>query len=154
MQGATLAEKRSMTIEEIMRYLPHRYPMLLVDRILEAEPGVRVVGLKNVTMNEQFFQGHYPGMPIMPGVLIIEAIAQAGAVILLTDPVYEGKVPIIGAIEDVKFKRPVVPGDQLRSEVELLWIRNSIGKIKGTATVDGELVCQIELTFKLKGRTD
>lgn len=139
-----------MNINEIMRFLPHRYPMLLVDRILEVEPNKRCKGLKNVTMNEAFFQGHYPGMPIMPGVLIIEAMAQAGAVILLSDPKYQGLVPIIGAIDEVKFKRPVVPGDQLITEIELLWIKSNVGKIKGIATVDGELACSIELIFKLK----
>lgn len=138
-----------MDVVEIMKYLPHRYPMLLVDRILEVETNKRCIGLKNVTANEAFFQGHYPGMPIMPGVLIVEAIAQAGCVILLSDPQYTGYVPIIGAIDEVKFKRPVVPGDQLISEVELLWIRSGIGKLKGTATVDGELVCSMTLTFKL-----
>jgi len=139
-----------LNINEIMNFLPHRYPMLLVDRILEVEPNKRCKGLKNVTMNEAFFQGHYPGMPIMPGVLIIEAMAQAGAVILLSDPKYHGMVPIIGAIDEVKFKRPVVPGDQLITEIELLWIKGGVGKIKGTASVDGELACSIELIFKLK----
>ncbi|MBS1704609.1 MAG: 3-hydroxyacyl-ACP dehydratase FabZ [Armatimonadetes bacterium] len=138
-----------MNITEIMKYLPHRYPMLLVDRIVEVVPNERCVGLKNVTINEAFFQGHYPGSPIMPGVLIIEAIAQAGAVILLTDPQYEGLVPVIGAISEAKFRRPVVPGDQMRTEVELLWIKNSVGKIKGTATVEGEVAASMELTFKL-----
>jgi beta-hydroxyacyl-ACP dehydratase FabZ len=137
-----------MTITEIMEYLPHRYPMLLVDRILEVGPK-HCVGLKNVSMNEAFFQGHYPGFPIMPGVLIIEAMAQAGAVILLSNPDYKGLIPMIGAIDDVKFKRPVVPGDQLRLEIEMLWLRSSIGRIKGVATVDGEVAAQMEMTFKL-----
>jgi beta-hydroxyacyl-ACP dehydratase FabZ len=137
-----------MTITEIMEYLPHRYPMLLVDRILEVGPK-HCVGLKNVSMNEAFFQGHYPGFPIMPGVLIIEAMAQAGAVILLSNPDYKGLIPMIGAIDDVKFKRPVVPGDQLRLEIEMLWLRSSIGRIKGIATVDGEVAAQMEMTFKL-----
>jgi len=147
--GKTLREPKRMNINEIMEYLPHRYPMLLVDRILEVIPGERVTGLKNVTFNEAFFQGHYPGFPIMPGVLIIEAMAQAGAVILLSDPQYQGLTPIIGAIDDVKFKRPVVPGDQLKTEIEMLWFRNGIGRIKGVATVDGELAASMELTFKL-----
>lgn len=123
--------------------------MLLVDRIVE-HSGNRCVGIKNVTINEAFFQGHYPGMPIMPGVLIIEAMAQAGAVLLLAEPEYEGLVPVIGAIDDVKFRRMVVPGDQLRSEIELIWIRNNIGRIRGKATVDGELAASMEMTFKLK----
>ncbi len=138
-----------MNVNEIMQVLPHRYPMLMVDRILEVEPGVRCKGLKNVTMNEEFFQGHYPGMPIMPGVLIIEAMAQAGAVILLTDPKFAGMIPVIGSIDDVKYKRPVIPGDALITDVELLWMRSSIGRIKAEASVDGELAAQMELTFKL-----
>ena len=132
-----------------MEYLPHRYPMLLVDRILEVQPGKCCRGLKNVTFNEAFFQGHYPGMPIMPGVLIVEAMAQAGAVVLLSNPEHTGKVPIIGAIEEVKLKRPVVPGDQLISDVELVWFRNGIGRMKGIATVDGEVVATMLCTFKL-----
>lgn len=141
-----------MDIEEIMEYLPHRYPMLLVDRVLEVVPGKSMRGLKNVTINESFFQGHYPGRPIMPGVLIIEAIAQAGAVILLSDPTYQGYLPIIGAIDEIRFKRPVVPGDQLVSEVELLKIKSFVGKIRGRATVEGELVAEMEMTFKLMAR--
>ena len=117
--------------------------------ILEIVPGKTCVGLKNVTMNEQFFQGHYPGRPIMPGVLIIEAMAQAGAILILSMPENEGKAPLIGAIDNVKFKRPVVPGDQLISNTELLWFRNSIGKMKATATVNGENVASMELTFKV-----
>ncbi len=132
-----------------MKVLPHRYPILLVDRILEVEPGVRCVGIKNVTINEGFFQGHYPGQPIMPGVLIVESLAQCGAVILLSQDSYRGMVPVIGAIDNVKFKRQVVPGDQLRLEIELLWIKSSIGRIKGVATVDGQLAAQMEMTFKL-----
>lgn len=132
-----------------MKYLPHRYPMLLVDRILEVVPGKTCVGLKNVTMNEQFFQGHYPGRPIMPGVLIIEAMAQAGAILILSMPENQGKAPLIGAIDNVKFKRPVVPGDQLISNTELLWFRNSVGKMKAIATVNGENVATMELTFKV-----
>ncbi len=138
-----------MNVSEIMEVLPHRYPMLLVDRILELESGKRVKGLKNVTMNEAFFQGHYPGMPIMPGVLIVEAIAQAGAVILLTFETYKGMVPVIGGIDDVKLRRPVVPGDTLISDVELLWIKSGVGKIKGSASVEGQIVASMELTFKL-----
>ncbi len=138
-----------LDINAIMKVLPHRYPILLVDRILEVEPGVRCVGIKNVTINEGFFQGHYPGQPIMPGVLIIESLAQCGAVILLSQDSYRGMVPVIGAIDNVKFKRQVVPGDQLRLEIELLWIKSSIGRIKGVATVDGQLAAQMEMTFKL-----
>ncbi len=138
-----------MNVTEIMQVLPHRYPMLLVDRIIELEPGKRAKGLKNVTMNEQFFQGHYPGMPLMPGVLIIEAMAQAGAVILLANETYEGMVPVIGAVDDVKLRRPVVPGDTLISDVELMWIKNGVGRIKAVATVEGQIVASMEMTFKL-----
>ena len=141
-----------MTITEILNILPHRYPMLMVDRILEVEPGKRSKGLKNVTMNEPHFQGHYPGLPIMPGVLIIEALAQAGAVILLSEEKYLGMVPMIGSIDGVKFRRPVVPGDQLILDSELLWIKSNVGRLKGRATVDGELVAEMEMTFKLARR--
>jgi len=138
-----------MTIDEIMQVLPHRYPMLMVDRILDVVPGKSCRGLKNVTMNEEFFQGHYPGLPIMPGVLIVEAMAQAGAVILLSDPKFQGQIPVIGAIDDVKYRRQVRPGDQLITDVELMWLRGSIGRISAVARVDGDVAAQMELTFKL-----
>jgi beta-hydroxyacyl-ACP dehydratase FabZ len=125
--------------------------MLLVDRILEMdENGLRCRGLKNVTINEPFFQGHYPGRPIMPGVLILEAMAQVGAALLLKKPELAGRSPLIGAIDGVKFKRPVVPGDQLITECEILWVRNSIGKMRSTATVDGDVAASMEMTFKLR----
>lgn len=132
-----------------MGYLPHRYPMLLVDRIEDLEDSKSCVAIKNVTINEPFFVGHYPGFPIMPGVLIIEAMAQAGAVILLCDKRFEGLVPVIGNIDDVKFRRQVVPGDQLRTQVALVWMRGTIGRIKCEATVEGDLAASMELTFKL-----
>jgi beta-hydroxyacyl-ACP dehydratase FabZ len=137
-----------MDINEIMRVLPHRFPMLLVDRITDVSEA-SAQGIKNVTINEAFFQGHYPGRPIMPGVLILEAMAQTGAVILLANPAYAGRIPVIGAIDDVKYKRQVVPGDQLLIDVELLWMRQGVGRIKAKATVDGDLAAQMELTFKL-----
>lgn len=137
-----------MDINQIMEVLPHRFPMLLVDRILEVSEN-KCKGLKNVTINEAFFQGHYPGRPIMPGVLILEAMAQTGAVILLAQPAYRGQIPVIGGIDDVKYKRQVVPGDQLVIDVELLWIRQGVGRIKATASVEGDLAAQMELTFKL-----
>lgn len=139
-----------MNILKILQTLPHRYPMLLVDRVVDVEPGVRCRGIKNVTINEPYFQGHYPNMPIMPGVLIVEAMAQAGAVILLADPRYEGLVPVIGGIDDVRFRRPVVPGDQLIIDVELLWFRAGVGRIKCAAHVDGEPTAQMEMIFKLQ----
>jgi 3-hydroxyacyl-[acyl-carrier-protein] dehydratase len=131
-----------INIEQIMEYLPHRYPMLLVDRILEVEPGKCCTGLKNVTMNEAFFQGHYPGMPIMPGVLIVEAMAQAGAIVILSDVKNKGLVPLIGAINDVKF-----------TKAELVWFRNGVGRMKSVATVDGEVAASMELTFKVIQRS-
>ena len=136
-------------IEEIMQHLPHRYPMLLVDRVLEVIPGVSCRGLKNVTINEAFFQGHYPGAPVMPGVLIIEAIAQAGAILLLSDPVHKGKIPLIGSFDNLKFRKPVVPGDQLISNVRLVFYRSGVGKFAGEAAVDGEVVASMECAFKL-----
>lgn len=142
------AEPVVYAIEDIMGFLPHRFPMLLVDRILEVN-GRTIKALKNVTINEPFFEGHYPGKPIMPGVLIIEAMAQAGAVLLLAQDMYKGMVPLIGAIDKVKFRRPVVPGDQLITTGELVAIKGSVGKLAATATVNGELVASLEMTFKL-----
>lgn len=129
--------------------LPHRYPFLLVDRILELEPGKRAVGIKNVTMNEYFFQGHFPGQPIMPGVLMVEALAQIGAVALLTMEGNEGKIPMFTGIEKLRFKRQVVPGDTLRLEMEVLQMRGPMGRGQGTVTVDGEMAVKGELLFFL-----
>lgn len=127
--------------------------MLLVDRILEVDPENRSCrGLKNVTINEPFFQGHYPGKPIMPGVLIIESMAQVGASLLMTEPSFANHIPLIGAIDDVKFKRMVVPGDQLIMDVQILWFRNSVGRIKAVATVDGDMAATMEMTFKMGPR--
>jgi beta-hydroxyacyl-ACP dehydratase FabZ len=139
----------TLDIQAILAILPHRYPMLLVDRVVILEPGKRCTGLKNVTINEPFFQGHYPGLPIMPGVLIIEAIAQVGAVMLLSIPHLKGQIPLIGAIEDVKFRKPVVPGDQLVTELDVLWMRGSIGKCGAVGKVDGQVVVSFEMTFKI-----
>lgn len=138
-----------MDIQEIMQHLPHRYPILLVDRIVEVEPRKRCVGIKNVTMNEPHFQGHYPGTPIMPGVLIIEAMAQAGAVILLSDSELGGLLPVIGGIDNVKFRRQVVPGDQLRMEIELVRFKGTVGKIHAVATVEGQTAAEMDMVFKL-----
>jgi beta-hydroxyacyl-ACP dehydratase FabZ len=139
-----------MNIEDIQAILPHRYPMLMVDRIVSVDPdGKKCRGIKNVTINEPFFQGHYPGKPIMPGVLIIEAMAQAGAALVLTDPKRVGMVPLIGSIDEVKFKRPVIPGDQLVIDIELLWTKGDVGKIRAVANVDGELAASMLLVFKL-----
>jgi beta-hydroxyacyl-ACP dehydratase FabZ len=135
-----------MTINEIMKVLPHRYPMLLVDRIIEIEEGKRIVGLKNVTANEQFFQGHFPGAPVMPGVLIVEAMAQCAAVLFLRDiPERDTKLFLFGGVDRARFRKPVFPGDQLRLECEVLQKRSSTVKIRGVAKVDGAVVAEAEL---------
>ena len=132
-----------LDVKEIQKILPHRYPFLLVDRIVELEPQKRIVGLKNVTINEPWFAGHFPDYPIMPGVLIVEAMAQTGGVLLLRDvPDREGKVVLFTSIEEAKFRRPVVPGDQLRLELEVLALRNTVCKMRARATVDGRLVAE------------
>lgn len=123
--------------------------MLLVDRVEIIEPAKKCWGIKNVTINEPFFQGHYPGFPIMPGVLIVESMAQVGAVLLLSVPAFEGMAPVIGAIDEVKFKKPVVPGDQLRTDIDVLWVRGSIGKCTALGTVNGEVVASFIMTFKI-----
>lgn len=141
-----------MDVEEIRSLLPHRYPLLLVDRILELEPGKRAVGLKNVTVNEDFFNGHFPGQAIMPGVLVLEAMAQAGAVIMLSHPEHAKKLAVITGCENVRFRRPVVPGDTLVTEVNLLWFRRNIGKIRMVGKVNEEIAAEGELTFALTER--
>lgn len=135
--------------QEIQQILPHRYPFLLVDRIVEMEEGIRAVGIKNVTINEEFFNGHFPGYPVMPGVLIVEALAQVGGVAMLAKEENKGKLALFAGIDKCRFKRQVKPGDQLRLEVEILRLKGSIGKGKGVATVDGELVCEAELMFAI-----
>ncbi|THE09782.1 3-hydroxyacyl-ACP dehydratase FabZ [Bacillus timonensis] len=141
-------------INEIKEIIPHRYPFLLVDRILELEEGKRALGLKNVTANEEFFNGHFPDYPVMPGVLIVEALAQVGAVAMLKKEENKGRLAFFAGIDNCRFKRQVVPGDQLRLEVEITRLRGSIGKGKGIATVDGELVCETEIMFALGEKSE
>ncbi|MBY6037303.1 3-hydroxyacyl-ACP dehydratase FabZ [Fictibacillus nanhaiensis] len=138
-----------LTIEEIKEIIPHRYPFLLVDRILEVDEGQRAVGIKNVTANEEFFNGHFPEYPVMPGVLIVEALAQVGAVAMLKKEENRGRLAFFAGIDNCRFKKQVVPGDQLRLEVEMTRVRGSIGKGKGIATVDGQVACEVEITFAL-----
>jgi beta-hydroxyacyl-ACP dehydratase FabZ len=143
------------SVTEIMKFLPHRYPFLLVDRIVELEPPQRIVGLKNVTINEQFFQGHFPGAPVMPGVLIIEAMAQVAGVMIYRDMPDEEKsrkLIYFTGIENAKFRRPVVPGDQLRIEMELVNRRNTFGKMAGRALVDGKLAAEATVMFAIADR--
>uniref|UniRef100_A0A831TFZ7 3-hydroxyacyl-[acyl-carrier-protein] dehydratase FabZ n=1 Tax=Thermorudis peleae TaxID=1382356 RepID=A0A831TFZ7_9BACT len=135
--------------QQIQEIIPHRYPFLLVDRIVEIEWGQRAVGIKNVTVNEPFFQGHFPGNPIMPGVLIVEALAQVGAVAILGMEEHRGKLAFFAGIERVRFKRPVRPGDVLRLEVQVGKMRRNIGTGTGKATVDGQVVAEGELMFAL-----
>jgi len=132
-----------------MEIIPHRYPMLMIDRVLELEPGRRVVAIKNLSMNEPVFQWHYPGNPIFPGVLILEAMAQAGAVAVLSQPEFAGKVPLFAGIDEARFRRPVLPGDQLRLEVELVAMRRGLGIGKGQAFVGDELKAEATLKFAL-----
>jgi 3-hydroxyacyl-[acyl-carrier-protein] dehydratase len=136
-------------IVKIMSIIPHRYPFLLVDRILEVEPRKKAVGIKNVTVNESFFQGHYPGMPIMPGVLIVEAMAQVGGIAMLSDSNGMEKVPLFGSIEDARFRKQVVPGDQLKIQAEIIKLRGTVGKVSGKAYIGDDLAAEALLTFVL-----
>jgi len=136
--------------EEIQKYLPHRYPFLLVDRVIEIEENKRIVAIKNVTINEPFFTGHFPGHPVMPGVLIIEAMAQiAGLLGLFSSKNKEAKVAYFMSIDKAKFRKPVVPGDQIRFEIEPLKMRNAIWRVKGNAFVDDKLAAEAELQLML-----
>lgn len=133
----------------IQKILPHRFPFLLVDKIVELEIGKRAVGIKNVTINEYFFQGHFPQYPVMPGVLIVEALAQTGGIAVGSMEEYKGRIAFFAGIDNVRFKRQVKPGDTLRLEVELTQLRRSIGMASAVATVDGEIACKGDIMFAI-----
>lgn len=137
-------------INEIKKILPHRYPFLLVDKVEYLEEGSKVIAYKNVTANEEFFQGHYPEYPIMPGVLIVEALAQTGAIALLTKEEFKGKTPLFAGINKARFKKQVVPGDVLKLEVEITKLKGPVGIGKGTASVDGKIACSGEILFAIQ----
>jgi 3-hydroxyacyl-[acyl-carrier-protein] dehydratase len=144
-----------MDINEIQKILPHRYPFLLVDYIEELEPGKRVVGIKNVTINEPFFPGHFPGAPVMPGVLIVEAMAQVGAVMVMRDlPDREKKLVYFMGIDQARFRQPVVPGNQLRMVLEVLKMKARVGKLRGEAFVNGKLVAEAEILSSIVDRSE
>ncbi|HEX2172465.1 MAG TPA: 3-hydroxyacyl-ACP dehydratase FabZ [Dehalococcoidia bacterium] len=139
---------------QIQAILPHRYPFLLVDRIVEMDPGKSIVGLKLVTANEEYFQGHFPGYPIMPAVLIVEALAQTGAVAVLSRPEHRGKIVYFAGIDGFRFRRPVTPGDTLRLEVTLDRLRSSAGRGQARALVDGQVVAEGQILFALGAAPD
>lgn len=138
-----------LTYDEIKKIIPHRYPFLLIDRVVELEEGKRCVGLKQVSGNEPFFQGHFPDYAVMPGVLIVEALAQVGAVAMLKTEGFAGKIALFAGIDKCRFKKQVTPGDTLLLEVEILKIKGPIGKGTAKATVNGELACSCEITFAI-----
>lgn len=138
-----------MDVGEIKKLLPHRYPFLLVDRVLEIEGKKRIVAIKNVTANEDFFNGHFPAKPVMPGVLIIESMAQVAGLVMLAEEEHQGKIPYFTGIDNARFRRPVVPGDQLRLEVEVVRIKGNVGRVNGRALVDGQVAAEAELMFVL-----
>ncbi len=148
-----VADKATLELQDILKILPHRFPFLLIDRITEIVRTKRIVALKNVTINEPFFAGHFPNFPIMPGVLVVEAMAQAGGVLLLSEfPDREQKLLLFTGIERAKFRRPVVPGDQLRIEVDVLVWRGSAGRMQGKAYLGSKLACEAIITCRLLDR--
>jgi 3-hydroxyacyl-[acyl-carrier-protein] dehydratase len=145
--GTTL--QAPLDAAQIQALIPHRYPFLLVDRIVELEPGKRAVGIKNVSIGEPFFQGHFPDHPLMPGVLIVEALAQTGAVLVLSDPAHKGRIPLFAGIDNCRFRHQVRPGDTLRLEMEVTGVRGPIGRGHARAFVGETLACEADLTFAL-----
>lgn len=141
-----------MHIKEIQNLLPHRYPFLMVDRIIAIDPGKSIVGIKNLSVNEEFFQGHFPGNPIMPGVLIVEALAQAAGILAFKSGASQGKSVYFMSIEKAKFRRPVVPGDQLRLEVSVLQLRGNVWKFSGNALVEDKIAAEAEFTAMVTDR--
>ncbi|CEI80804.1 3-hydroxyacyl-[acyl-carrier-protein] dehydratase FabZ [Oceanobacillus oncorhynchi subsp. incaldanensis] len=139
-----------MDIQQIKEVLPHRYPFLLVDQVKDIEEGKKVTAIKNVTANEPFFPGHFPDYPVMPGVLILEALAQTGAIAVLGIEENKGKIGFLAGVDKCRFKRQVKPGDQLELVVEIIRMKGPIGKGKGVATVNGEVACEAEITFAIK----
>ncbi|MBM3268791.1 MAG: 3-hydroxyacyl-ACP dehydratase FabZ [Candidatus Sericytochromatia bacterium] len=139
----------ALDIRELLTVLPHRFPFLLIDRVLELEPGKRAVAIKNVSVNEPQFTGHFPERPLMPGVLLVEAMAQVGGLILLATQEYKGKLAVFAGIDNVRFRRMVVPGDQVVLSAELIKVRAGIGKVRASASVDGRIVADGELLFGL-----
>lgn len=147
--SAQESQKLGFDIKQIQNILPHRYPFLLVDRVVEFEPGKRIVGIKNVTMNEEFFQGHFPGQPVMPGVLQVEAMAQVGGLLMLKELKASGRIAYLSTVRDMKFRKPVVPGDQLRIEVRAVKLKKRFGQVTARATVDGKPVAEGDINFAL-----
>jgi len=143
-----------LTTQQLSELLPHRYPFLLIDRVIELKPGESCKAIKNVSINEPYFQGHFPGQPTMPGVLIIESLAQTGVVILMSLPEQRGKLVYLAGADRVRFKRPVFPGDVMVNEVRLLWHRRGFGRIDCRASVDGEVVAEAELAYSFVNDQD
>ncbi|MGX9133162.1 3-hydroxyacyl-ACP dehydratase FabZ [Rummeliibacillus sp. JY-2-4R] len=143
-----------LTADQIQQILPHRYPFLLVDRIIEVDEGKKAVGIKNVSINEPFFQGHFPGYPVMPGVLIIEAMAQVGGVALLKSEKFQGHLAFLTGVDNARFRRQVIPGDQLTIEVEFTKLRGVMGKGHGKVTVGDELICEADILFAIGPKSE